>query len=109
MSILLQQKPLTEASVGDVVRVDYGKNNSKGAVRRTGTVVKVRDTVQDPVSDKTIRSNHIQRSRYLVTLREESGRLSAFYAEHVAENAYRYTLVGRLVRKVCNFVVRFGG
>lgn len=103
--LLSKNVPLSEAKPGQVYRINYGKNNSRGELCRTGKVVSVRDTKHSPVRYSTRFKNRIDRSRMLVTVMENGGKCRRFYAEQVANCAKRLTLLGRLWLWVCG--VRF--
>ena len=69
------KEQLKDNSAGwDNVLVDYSATSES----YTGTVVEVRDIIQHPVSQETIRRNNIKgsRSRSLVTLELEDGEIS---------------------------------
>ena len=98
--ILVRKKSLAECAAGDVVGFSYGrKNNSVGNGRRHGEIVSVRDTKKHPISESTIRSNPIERSRFLVTVEDGPEKYRQFYAEDVAKWAVRYTWLGRILNK----------
>jgi len=98
--ILIRKKSLAECAAGDVVGFSYGrKNNSVGLGRRLGKVVSVRDIRKQPLSPGTVRSNPIERSRFLVTVEDGPEKYRQFYAEDVAKWAVRYTWLGRILNK----------
>ena len=98
--IFTKQKSLAECAAGDVVGFSYGnKNGSVGPYRRHGEIVSVRDTKKHPISASTIRSNKIERSRFLVTVEDGPEKYRQFYAEDVAKWAVRYTWLGRILNR----------
>ena len=103
--LLTKSVPLSNAKSGDIFRIVYGKNESRGEIVRTGKVLSVRDTVKDPISHEHKMRHKIMRSRYLITMQEPDGKLRCFYAETVAALAHRLTWVGRVWNWVCG--VRF--
>ena len=94
--MMFRKRYLSHAVVGQIYRICYGKNNSNGPLFRTGRVIAVLDTEKNPLLLKSIRNNRIERSRYLITMREASGVIGNFYAEPVASDAKRVTLIGRI-------------
>ena len=98
--ILIRKKSLAECAAGDVVGFSYGrKNNSVGLGRRHGEIISVRDTKKHPIRTATIRSNPIERSRFLVSVEDGPEKYRQFYAEDVAKWAVRYTWLGRILNK----------
>ena len=94
---LTRKLQLNVGNVGDVVRIDYGKNKSEGDTRRVVRILSRRDTKEYPVLAETMRRNQIDRSRYLFDVQDvRSGQIRRFYGEEIAENARRYTLIGRI-------------
>ncbi len=98
--IFTRKKSLSGSAAGDIVGFSYGnKNKSVGLGRRHGEIVSVRDTKKHPISASTVRSNKIERSRFLVTVEDGPEKYRQFYAEDVAKWAVRYTWLGRILNR----------
>jgi len=105
--LLTKRVKLSESRKGDVCRFDYGKNKSQGDIRRVGRIEHVRDTVKNPILASSRSTNQIDRSRYLLTVREPNGQIRQVYGEKIAEDSRRYTLLGRLVVGVVKRNIKF--